>query len=557
MPAIIEICQNLKMKILILSIILFTSSVSHGQTHKSNLTPNQILLLDSIATQDVPKNAPGIATAIIQDGKVIFEKYAGYADLTDSTLITNSTRFNIASNGKQFTALAILSLIEKKKLKLSDDIRKWFPTLYPSIQEKITVRSLLNHTSGIRDCYDLWSLQGYTWWEKSFNNSDVLTLIEMQSELNFKPDTKFLYSNTNYILLALIVEKVTKNSFVEYTNEMFRQLNMPNTSFKSDHTNIRGRIARSYFNFSTWTTYDWIWNVVGDGNIFSTLEDQIQWEKLVQKKGRSRFKSKIIAHSQQIIEDSNFSNYGYGLEFGTYKNLPYCFHEGTTGAWKATVIRFPENNISIITLTNTGKSIPYNQTRQMADVIFDLKSEGTYFVTKPTSIGKYVREEEILGTYLTESDFAFTFEKIDSKIFLKRVGRNDVEIVREDDNIFHQKFDPEFKQEFTTNSKGEMQVTAYYINHSPYSLMKVNQIESGYNFKSINGDYVNSETKSMLSINYLDGMSYEVTFRNDYKTKGLLVSNNKMLFDFYTLEIQNGQLLLNGERIKKVKYMRK
>ena len=193
----------------------------------------------------------------------------------------------------------------------------------------------------------------------------------------------------------------------------------------------------------------------------------------------------------------------------------------------------------------------------MADVIFYLKSEETYLVTKPTSIGTYISEDEILGTYLNENDFAFTFEKVDNKIFLKRVGRNDVELEREADNIFHQKFDPAFKQEFTTNSKGEMQVTAYYVNHSPYSLTKVNQIENGYGFKSINGDYVNSETNTTLSINYLDGLSYEITFRNDYKTKGLLVSSNKMLVDFYSLEIQNGELFLNGERMKNVKYVRK
>jgi CubicO group peptidase (beta-lactamase class C family) len=542
------------MRIIFLSILTILSySTVLGQT---TLSAKQIELLDGIATQDVPKNAPGIATAIIQDGKVIYEKYAGFADLTDSTLIKNSTRFNIASNGKQFTALAILSLVDKKKLKLSDDIRKWFPNLYPNVKEKITIQNLLNHTSGIRDCYDLWSLQGYTWWEKSFNNYDVLTLIEKQTDLNFKPDTKYLYSNTNYILLALLAEKVTKKTFAEYTNEMFRQLNMPNTSFESDYKNIRGHIARAYFNFGTWTTYNWIWNVVGDGNIFSTLEDQIQWEKLVQGKGNSTFNNKIIAQSQNIIEGSKFTNYGYGLEFGKYKDLNYRYHEGATGAWKATTIRF-SNNISIVTLTNTGKSIPYNQTRQMADVIFDLKPEETYLVTKPTSIGTYISEDEILGTYLTDNDFAFTFENIDNKIYLKRVGRNDVELEREADNIFHQKFDQAFKQEFTKNSKGEMQVTAYYVDHSPYSLTKVNKIENGFEFKSINGDYVNSEINTTLTIKYLEGMDYEITFRNDYKTKGLLVSTNKMLVDFYSLEFQNGELFLNGERMRKVKYVRK
>jgi CubicO group peptidase (beta-lactamase class C family) len=543
------------MRIIFLGIlsILYYSAVL-GQT---SLSAKQIELLDSIATQDVPENAPGIATAIIQDGKVIYEKYAGFADLTDSTLIKKSTRFNIASNGKQFTALAILTLVDKKELKLSDDIRKWFPSLFPNIKENITVQSLLNHTSGIRDCYDLWALQGYTWWEKSFNNNDVLALIEKQSDLNFKPDTKYLYSNTNYILLALIVEKVSKKAFVEYTKEMFEQLNMPNTSFESDFTKIRGQIARAYFNFETWKTYNWIWNVCGDGNIFSSLEDQIQWEKLIQGKGISTFSKKILVQSQQIIEGSKFENYGYGLEFGKYKDLDYSFHEGATGAWKATVIRFYQKNLSFLTLTNTGKSTPNTQTRQMADIILDLKPEEAYLVTKPASIGKYVSEDEILGTYLTETDFAFTFEKKDSKIFLKRVGRSDVELEREADNIFHQKFDPAFKQEFTTNSKGEKQITAYYINHSPYSLTKVNQVLKGYDFKSINGDYVNSETNTILSLIYIDGMSYRIKLGKSYKTIGMLVSYTKMLVDSYSLELRNGELFLNGERMKEVKYVRK
>ena len=145
----------------------------------------------------------------------------------------------------------------------------------------------------------------------------------------------------------------------------------------------------------------------------------------------------------------------------------------------------------------------------------------------------------------------------DNKVFLKRLGRNDVELEREADNIFHQKFDPAFKQEFSTNSKGEMQVTAYYINHSPYSLTKVNQILNGYDFKSLNGDYVNLETNTILSLQYIDVMSYKIKLGKSYKTKGMLVSNTKMLVDSYSLELRNGELFLNGERMKEVKYMRK
>ena len=164
------------MRLLLMLLLICCYSVSPAQT-ENTYTLNQIKRLDSIATQDVPKGAPGIATGIVNNGKIVYERVAGYANLVDSTLITRNTRFNIASNGKQFTALAILVLIDEKKISLTDDIRKYLPTIYPRQNSKITVENLLNHTSGIRDVYDLWSLKGLTWWEHSFTNKDALELI--------------------------------------------------------------------------------------------------------------------------------------------------------------------------------------------------------------------------------------------------------------------------------------------------------------------------------------------------------------------------------------------
>jgi CubicO group peptidase (beta-lactamase class C family) len=211
--------QKMKNKTAMIIILLFITGNVFGQT---KLSENQLKKLDSIATQDVPKNAPGIATAIINNGNVIFQSYAGIANFKDNLKIDKDTRFNIASNGKQFPALAILILEDEKKLKLSDDIRQYLPELYPKIKSKITINDLLNHTSGIRDVYDLWSLKGMTWWEYSFKNNDVLELIKKQEDLNFEPSTKYLYSNTNYILLAIIVEKISRSTFKEYTDVIFQ-----------------------------------------------------------------------------------------------------------------------------------------------------------------------------------------------------------------------------------------------------------------------------------------------------------------------------------------------
>jgi CubicO group peptidase (beta-lactamase class C family) len=534
-------------------------SVSPAQT-ENTYTLNQIKRLDSIATQDVPKGAPGIATGIVNNGKIVYERVAGYANLVDSTLITRNTRFNIASNGKQFTALAILVLIDEKKISLTDDIRKYLPTIYPRQNSKITVENLLNHTSGIRDVYDLWSLKGLTWWEHSFTNKDALELIEKQQELNFDPGSKYSYSNTNYILLTAIIEKVTGISFVAYTNDLFKKLNMPNTSFEDNYKKIRGPLAKAYFNFNKWTTYNWIWNACGDGNIFSTLADQLQWEQILQGSTDNNIKRQILERSQQLTDNSTIKNYGYGLEFGTYKGLDYKFHEGATGAWKATVTRFPNKETSIITLTNTGKSTPNTQTRQMADVIFNLNADATYVITKPDKVGSFVSDEDMIGIYLTEDNFTFQFEKREGNLYLKRIGRNDVQLEREADNILHQTYDPDFKQEFNRNEKGEMTVTAYYTSHSPYTLTKSNSDWTGYNYQALNGKFINSETNVAIKIKFVGDKSYNIKAGSQRSTKGLLISPTKLLVDNYVLDIDNASapkmLLLSADRIERVKFLR-
>lgn len=263
-------------KIIFIQIVFLVHYVSNAQLKLSEL---QIAQLDSISTQDVPKEAPGIATAIISKRQIIYRKFAGYENLQTGSEIDANSRFNLASNGKQFTALAILILEEHGKLRLTDDIRMYLPELFVNLSNKISVQNLLNHTSGIRDVYDLWSLQGITWWQETYDNKDVLELLKKQTALNFEPGSKYSYSNSNYILLAEIIERVSKESFVSYTNGIFDKLNMNESSFEDRYDAIKGPIAKAYFNFDTWSNYDWKWNVVGDGNFFSTLNDQMEWEK--------------------------------------------------------------------------------------------------------------------------------------------------------------------------------------------------------------------------------------------------------------------------------------
>lgn len=549
------------MKIFYTTILLSFAFGACAQVN-TGITAQQLTRLAEIATQDVPPRAPGIATGVVIGGQVVFKKYTGYANLNDSVLIGPQSRFNIASNGKQFTALAVLLLADQQKLKLDDDIRKYFPNLLPAVKEKISIQNLLTHTSGIRDVYDLWSLQGITWWKQTFSNTDALALLLRQQELNFTPGTRYSYSNSNYMLLALLVEKVSGESFVVYTTKMFRALNMPHTSFESDYKNIQEPIARPYFNFDTWTTYNWITNMHGDGNLFSTLEDQLTWEQTIQSDKSKFIPKRVLEQSQQLSKSGLTDQYGYGLEFGTYRGIPYRFHEGATGAWKATVVRFPEKNMSIVTLTNSGKTIPSMQTRQAADVLLNLEDPRETFLIAPEKAGAFVAIDDVPGSYQNENNFTFTFEKRDTSLFLIRSGRNDIRLERESVNVFHQWNDPAFKQEFTYNAKGELQVTAYYTTHAPYTLTRASADWSGFDYTVLNGTYTNDETGVSFKIRHRASFQYEIRMRDETAVATLLTPH-KLLFRNYGVEIltdSRGQvthLLLSGDRIQAVRFTRK
>uniref|UniRef100_UPI003F6A7061 serine hydrolase domain-containing protein n=1 Tax=Polaribacter sp. TaxID=1920175 RepID=UPI003F6A7061 len=220
------------MKIYISIIILFSTTILFSQE-------NELSKIDSILNAKVKLNEPGIAVGIIKEGNVIYEKYLGLSNLQHQVKFDKKTRSNIASTAKQFTALMILDLKLNKKLSLEDDIRKYLPKVYKNVAQKIKVRHLLNHTSGVRDYVELLDLEGDVWWQRfGLDNEDILELIQNQEELGFKPGTHYSYSNTNYILLTKIIEEISGKNFNEYSKIFFENLGMKETSFVEKYMSV-------------------------------------------------------------------------------------------------------------------------------------------------------------------------------------------------------------------------------------------------------------------------------------------------------------------------------
>lgn len=524
------------------------------------LTSAQCAAVEKIFMADIPAGGPGGALGIVRNGEIIYTKYAGLADLETNRPIDAHTRFNVASNAKQFTALATLQLAQAGKLNLEDDIRKYLPSLYPEIKESITIAQLINHTSGIRDVYNLWSFQGITWWKKTLTNEDALALLRLQRELNFPPGSQYLYSNSNYILLTRIIAEVTGVSFREYTDVLFKDLGMANTNFVSDHKDMGPNIGRPYFNFDTWSTYKWQTDLHGDGSLFSTLPDQLAWELFVQQGKLPNHPEALLQRSQEPVDAT--TDYGFGLEHGSYRGVPIRWHDGSTGAWDASFIRFPEQGLTIVASDNSGKFGTYQLVRSIADVLLEDVFNEPAFQTEPTTVGQEIPVEKILGTYLTGNGYAFKFKLVDGALFLERDGRNDVELELEKGNIYRQKFDPDFKQEFTWDEEKGMQVTAYYWAHAPYSLTRSNVDWSAYDFTALEGTYYNDELDLTYEVIYAEDHQYQFKTMGK-KRRGEMYGGDKLLMNGNNIFVKRNDagkivaLLLNDDRVRNLCFVRK
>src|SRR5258705_4506707 len=193
--------------------------------------------VDEIFARFGKPDSPGCALSVIKDGQIVYKRGYGMSNLEYGIPISPSSIFHIASISKEFTAMAIVMLAQQGKLSLDDDVRKYVPEV-PDFGERITIRHLIHHTSGLRDQWSLLELAG--WREDDvITEGDILDLVSRQKALNFKPGEEHLYSNTGYTLLAVIVKRVSRQSLRDFADaEIFKPLSMTRTHFHDDQSMI-------------------------------------------------------------------------------------------------------------------------------------------------------------------------------------------------------------------------------------------------------------------------------------------------------------------------------
>lgn len=312
---------------------------------------------------------------VAKDGNILYEKYSGKVDIRKSDSITANTSFHIASTSKTFTGIAILRLIQEGKLALSDTINKFFPG-FP--YTGITVKMLLNHRSGLPNY--LYFMSNNKWgilpdgkWNKQMaTNRDMLKmLIEKKPNVTGRPDGKFTYSNTNYALLALIIEEVTGKSFPEYMKEkLFTPLQMNNTFVFTLKDTLTA--TPSFTATGTYWNNDFLDATYGDKNIYSTPQDLLKWDQALytnQVLEQPWLDSAFKAYS---FEKPGIHNYGLGWRLQLLPNgKKVIYHFGKWHGNNAAFARLPDEKATIIILGNRFNRNIYNAAHLCYDIFGD------------------------------------------------------------------------------------------------------------------------------------------------------------------------------------------
>lgn len=388
--------------------------------------------------------SPGCALSVMQDGKIVYKRGYGMADLDHDVPITPETVFHVASISKQFTAAAIVLLAQDAKLSLDDDVHKYVPEL-PDFGARITIRHLIFHTSGLRD---QWSLLGLAGWRYSLDlitDDDVMDLMARQKDLNFPPGEKHVYCNTGYTLLAQIVKRVSGQSFREFTiSRIFEPLGMTNTHFRDDHAEIVKHIAYGYeegkgrnvYRLSV-TNFD----TVGATSLLTTVEDLAHWDENFYHPrvgGRALVEQQL---ERGKLTSGKQLDYAFGLAHGKYRGLPTIDHGGADAGYRADLLRFPEQHFSVACLCNQGEINPSELTRKVADIYLagqlkELPPARAESSAKPVSVPD-ARLSQYAGLYWKKDDErAMRILHKDGKLFLAESEEEQLELAPRTENRF-------------------------------------------------------------------------------------------------------------------------
>jgi CubicO group peptidase (beta-lactamase class C family) len=325
--------------------------------------------VDSIFSPYARTDAPGCAVSVTKSGKILYARGYGMADVAHGIPLTAQTPLHIASTSKQFTALAILLLERDGKLRLDDDVRQYVPEM-PDFGHRITIRALLNHTSGLHEVANLFYFSGWRTTDEQYK-SDVFTMIRRQRTLNHVPGAEFSYNSSGYTFLAIVVERVSGVSFRRFViDRIFTPLGMAHSDVQEDIDQVIPHRATGYWGHdpANLRTARPSYSFNGHGGVVSSVEDLARWDaNFYEHRVGTPSLLNLMSTPGQLTDGTTFG-YGLGLFLGSHRGRKMISHAGSDFGYKADFIRFPVEQLTVTVLCNAFDIAPTPLALRVADL---------------------------------------------------------------------------------------------------------------------------------------------------------------------------------------------
>ena len=337
----------------VLTVIAFLSSTTWAQVPDKQKVGASAERAFEKFTKAYVGPGPGCAAAVSLNGETVFEKAFGLADLEHNVPNTTQTIFESGSVAKQFTSAAVVLLQQDGKLSLDDPVRKYITEL-PDYGSPLTIRHLLNHTSGLRDWGAVLSLTGAGRGERVISQDLALDVITHQQALDFTPGSEYSYSNSGYNLAAIIVERVSKQKFPVFVEErLFKPLGMKNSSWRDDYQRIVPGRAQAYSRQGNgpWRLNMPFMNVYGNGGMLTTVGDWMKWNAMLDSHSLGAPLVNAL-ETRGVLNDGRKIAYALGLSIDSFKGLKDVAHGGATAGYQTFLTRYPDKKVSVGVMCN-------------------------------------------------------------------------------------------------------------------------------------------------------------------------------------------------------------
>lgn len=450
-------------------------------------------------------NHPGGVVGIVQDGKLVYSKAYGLASLEYLVPNDTGTRFNIASVSKQFTALGIVRLHLEGKLSVDDDVRKYIPDL-PDFGKTITLRHMLHHTSGMRSLHSMLALAGWRG-NDARTNEDLLRFMLDQRDLNFVPGDEYMYCNTGYILMAILIEKISGEKFSTWMKkEIFEPLDLSDTYVEDRYDRVVLKNATSYNGSKErgFVREVEFWGYTGSGNVHSTMLDMLKWYRNYYRPQEGWENAFLMMQTVDDLNNGQLNDYAFGVRIESYRGEKRISHGGSIGGFRAYACTYPERKLEIVTLTNFSSSSAGGKVNSITNILLNKPVVGvTRFEMTAVKIDSSVFDK-YTGTYTVneDSDRQIDFFREEDSFFCRSTGQGRVRLLAANRSTFFNNrqqikivFDDSNKNTYTMVQRGR-----------EYSGSKtVKYVPSAKELIEIAGQYWSFELHTQYTFSVKDG----------------------------------------------------